>query len=116
MKKSLVEEAQVVLARAQAIATVLSERREELDLSTEVEALLRAGINATTFAIDRYVAFAVGATQSRVAMGFLGEAKSGLNRSVRQLHRRTNRAIAEISRLGGQKEGRKAVRYISRIA
>ena len=50
---SLPEEADALLARAQAIATVLSEKREEVGISIEVEALLRASIEAATFAIDR---------------------------------------------------------------
>jgi hypothetical protein len=38
------------------VATVLSEKREEVGISIEVEALLRASVEAATFAIDRYVA------------------------------------------------------------
>ena len=54
---SLHEDADALLARAQAIATVLLEKREELlGISIEVEALLRASIEAMTFAIERYVA------------------------------------------------------------
>jgi hypothetical protein len=113
---SLPEEADALLARAQAIATVLSEKREEVGISTEVEALLRASIEAATFAIDRYVAVVAGANKSPVAMGYVAEAKAGCNRSIRQLRRRVNRAVAELSRLMGQKEARKAARYMSRSA
>ena len=65
---SLPEEADALLARAQAIATVLSEKREELGISIEVEALLRASIEATTFSIDRYVAVLAGADKSPVSV------------------------------------------------
>jgi hypothetical protein len=114
--KSLSEDADALLARAQAIATVLSEKREELSISTEVEALLRASIEATTYATDRYVAVLAGADKSRVAMGYVAEAKARCNRSIKQLRQRVNRAVAELSRLMSYREARKAARYISRSA
>ena len=53
---SLSEETDELIARAQAIATVLAEKRDELGISTDVEALLRASIAAATYAINGYVA------------------------------------------------------------
>jgi hypothetical protein len=41
-----------LLAFAHAIATVLAEKRDELGISTDVEALQRASIAAATFAIE----------------------------------------------------------------
>ena len=45
---SLSEDTDELIARAQAIATVLAEKRDELGISTDVEALLRARIAAAT--------------------------------------------------------------------
>ena len=47
----LAEDADALLALAESIATVLSEKHEELCISTESEALLRASIAAAAFAI-----------------------------------------------------------------
>ena len=52
---SLSEDTDELIARAQAIATVLAEKRDELGISTDVEALLRASIAAVD-AINGYVA------------------------------------------------------------
>ena len=40
------------MAVGEAVAAVLSEKRDELGMSTEVEALLRASIAAVTFSIN----------------------------------------------------------------
>ena len=47
----LAEDADALLALAESIATVTSEKYKELCISTESEALLRASIAAATFAI-----------------------------------------------------------------
>ena len=41
-----------LVAIAEAVAAVLAERQAELGISTELEALLRASIAATTYAAD----------------------------------------------------------------
>ena len=105
--KLLSEDAHELVARAQAIATVLAEKRDELGINVEVEALLRASIDATTYATDRYVAILAGARNSQVAMGYVAEAKAGCNRSISQLQRRMNRAVSELSRFISYKEARK---------
>src|SRR6476660_1253718 len=49
-------DADELVALAQSIATVLSEKRDELGINTDFEALLRVSIAAAKYAIDRYVA------------------------------------------------------------
>ena len=63
----LAEDADALLALAESIATVLSEKHEELCISTESEALLRASIAAATFAIDTYLAVLSGIKKSPAA-------------------------------------------------
>ena len=82
-------------------------------ISIEVEALLRAGIEATTYASDRYVAVLAGSKNSRVAMGYAAEAKARCNRSIRQLRRRVNRAVAELARMTSYREARKIAGYLN---
>ena len=55
MKRFLLPDgADTLLAFAEAIARELAEKHEELGIHQEVEARLRAGIAAATFAIRRY--------------------------------------------------------------
>ena len=60
------EDADTLLALAETIARGLAEKRERLGILEEVEARLRAGIAAATFAIRRYIAVLSAATRSRV--------------------------------------------------
>jgi len=55
------------VAFAQAMAAVLSERGDELGISRDTEALLRASIGAATYAMDMYVA--VVAVRKEIAGG-----------------------------------------------
>ena len=112
--KSLSEEAGALIARAQGIATALSEKRDEYGVSIEVEALLRASIEAAIYASDRYAAVLAGARDSLVAMGYVAEAKARCNRSIRQLQRRVNRAVAELCRLTSYRESWKIAGYLNR--
>jgi hypothetical protein len=87
----LTKDADELIARAKAIATVLVEKRDEPGLSTDVEALLRASIEATTYAVNGYVALVAAAKKSGIPMGYL----------------------AHLSRLMDEREARKAAKYIS---
>lgn len=107
------ENADSLIARAQAVATVLAEKREELGIEMDVEALLRASIGAATYAMDRYVAVVAGARKSRIAAGYLAEAKARFIHSLQLLRRRLNRAVEHLSRLMNRKEADKAARYMS---
>ena len=113
---SLSEDTDELIARAQAIATVLAEKRDELGISTDVEALLRASIAAATYAINGYLALTAAAKKSGIPMGYLSEAKARCNRKIQLLRRRVIRAVAELSRLMDKNEARKAARYISTSA
>ena len=94
----LPKDADALLALAENIAAVLSEKHDELGISNDVEALLRASIAGTTFAINRYLAFLAGANKSPVAMSHLATARSQCDRSIKQLRRRVSRSIAELRR------------------
>ena len=90
----LPEDADALVAFAEGVATVLSEKRDELGIRTDVEALLRASIAGATFAINRYLAILAGAKKSPVAQGYLAEAKTRCDRNIKQLRRRVTRSIA----------------------
>ena len=94
----LPENADALLAFGQSVATVLSEKRHELGISKEVEALLRASIGSATFAINTYLAVLAGARKSPIALRQVKEAKSRCDRSVLQLRRRITRGIAQMCR------------------
>jgi hypothetical protein len=105
MKRSpLPEEADQLLAFSEAVAAVLSEKRNELAMSTESEALLRASIAAATFSINAYIGVLAGARKSPVARSHLAAARSRCDRSIRQLRRRVNRSIGELYRHVGERE------------
>jgi hypothetical protein len=86
MKRILLPEGvDTLLAFAKAIANVLEEKREELGIHQEVEARLRAGVAAATFAIRRYIAVPSAAKRSRKAMSYVAEARSGCERRLKRL-------------------------------
>jgi hypothetical protein len=95
----LPEDAEALIAFAEAIATVLSEKKEELGISTEVEALLRASIASATFGVSTYLVVIAGAKKSTVAQGYVALAKARCDRSLQTLRRRLTRTIAHLSRL-----------------
>jgi hypothetical protein len=73
----LPEDVDMLLAFAEAIARALAEKHGELGIiHQEVEARLRAGIAAATFAIRRFIAVLSAARRSQVAMSYVGEARS----------------------------------------
>jgi len=65
-----------------AVAAMLAENQDRLNIPTGVEALLRAGIAAAEFAIDAYVAMLAGSYKSQEAMNHLDEARSRCDRSL----------------------------------
>ena len=110
------EDADVLLAIAENIAAVLSEKRDELGISTDVEALLRVSIAGARFAINRYLAVAAGAKKSSVAMSHLAAARSGCDRWIRQLRRRVARSIAQLCRYMDRNNLLKAANYALSIS
>ncbi len=63
---SVLKDADELIARAQAVATVLGEKRDQLGISPDVDALLRVSIEATRFSINRYAAVLVGEKKCRL--------------------------------------------------
>ena len=61
----ITEDADALIAQGQAIATVLAEKREQLGISIDPEALLRASLERTTCAINGYVALVAAANKVR---------------------------------------------------
>ena len=102
--RQLPEDADALVGFAEAIATVLSEKDEELGISRDVEALLRASIAAATFAIDSYAAVVAGGKKSLLAHRCMAEAKRRCYRSVDQLRRRVTRSISHLCRLMEEKD------------
>ena len=94
----LPDDADELVALAQAIATVLSEKRDELGISTDFEALLRVSIAAARYAIDRYVAVLAGLTKSPVAFSYLAEARTRCDRTITRLRRRVTKCIVQLCR------------------
>ena len=87
-----------LVAFAQAMAGVLSERSDELGISRDAEALLRASIGATTYAMDAYVAVIAGAKKSQEARQFVAEASRRRDRSIKQLRQRVTRSMVQLHR------------------
>jgi len=83
---------------AQAMATILSERSDELGISRDVEALLRASIGAATYAMDMYVAVIGGAKKSQEARKFVVEARRRRDRGIKQLRQRVTRSMVQLHR------------------
>src|SRR5260370_44022 len=82
---SVLKDADELIARAQAIATVLGEKRDQLGISPDVEELLRVSIEATRFSINRYAAVLAGEKKGRLSAGYVAEAKARCNRNIQQL-------------------------------
>jgi hypothetical protein len=97
--KRLPEDADSLVALAQGVATVLEQKRDDLGINADVEALLRASIASAQFAIDTYLAILAGATKSPVAASFLAEAQTRCDRNIEQLRRRVTRSITQLCRL-----------------
>jgi hypothetical protein len=87
-----------LLALAEDIAMLFAEKRDELCISLDVEALLQASIASATFAFNTYVAVVEASKRSDVAQSYVLEAKSRYNRSMKQLKRRVRRCIVELRR------------------
>ena len=117
MKSNLLPKgADALLAVAEDVAAVLSERRNEFGMGIDAEASLRAGIAAATFGVNAYLEFLVAADQSPAAMGFLPEAKARCDRSIKQLRRRVVRSIAELRRHMSGTELRRIAESVRSVA
>jgi hypothetical protein len=112
----LPEDVDQLLALAESIATVLSEKRDELGISTDFEALLRVSIAAATYAIDRYIAVLSGITKSPVAVNYLNEARVRCERRITQLRRRVTKTIGKLCRQLDHREFLGVARYVLAVS
>jgi hypothetical protein len=99
-----------LLVLAEDIAALLDEKREVLDLSIDLEALLRASIAAAAFAINTYLA-ALADRKSPDAQRHLPEAKRRCDQSIKQLRRRVSRTILQLRRYLKDQELKSVTRY-----
>jgi len=105
MKRNpLPEEADHLVAVGEAVAAVLAEKRDELSMSSEIEALLRASITEATSSINAYLGVLAGAKKSRGALSHLAAARSRCDGNIRQLRRRIMRSITELYRYVNHRE------------
>jgi uncharacterized protein (DUF58 family) len=112
----LPDDADELVALAQSIATVLSEKRDELGISTDFESLLRVSIAAARYAIDRYVAVLAGAPKSPVAFSCLAEARTRCDRTIVRLRRRVTKCIAQLCRHLDDQELLGVVQYVLAVS
>src|SRR5437667_2462211 len=70
---ALLEDADGLIALAESVATVFSEKHHELNINTEIEALLRASIAGTTDGINIYLSALAHASKSSLARKYLAE-------------------------------------------
>jgi len=108
---ALLEDADGLIALAESVATVFSEKHDELGVRTDVEALLRAGIAAATAGVNVYLAVFAQTRKSAVASRYLAEARRRCRRSVEQLRRRVRYSIAHLSRVVDEKQLVRGLEY-----
>jgi hypothetical protein len=109
----LPKDADPLLALAEDVAALLSERRYQLGISIDVEARLRASISAATFGINTYLIVLADSRKSVATRGHLPEAKARCDRSIKQLRRGVDRSIAQFRRHLEDKDPLKAPVSIS---
>jgi hypothetical protein len=114
--KPLSEDVDALVGLAEGIATVLSQKRDDLGISTDVEALLRASIAAATFGINTYIAVLAGATKSPLATSFVATAKTRCDRNIEHLRRRVTRSITELCRLMDDEDLLEVAEYVVSIS
>jgi hypothetical protein len=112
----LPEDADQLVALAQSIATVLSEKRDELGISADFEALLRVSIAAASNAIDRYVAVLAGMTKSPLAYSCLAAARTRCDRTITRLRRRVTKAIVQLCRHMDDRDLLGVARYVIAVS
>lgn len=86
-----------LLAVAEEIADFLGEKRTELGVPKDAEALLRASIAATAFARSAYLAILASANESPLAGRFLAPARTASDRTEQKLRRRLTSLIAQFA-------------------
>src|SRR5215831_9371583 len=97
-RKPLLKDADALVALAESIAAVLSEKRDMLGIGPDVESLLRASTSAATYAVDTYLAVLSGAPKSKEARRHLVTARSRCHRKIELLRRRVERSIEILRR------------------
>ena len=112
----LPQDADELVALAQAIATVLEEKRNDLGIRTDSEGLLRVSIAAARYAMDRYLAVLFALTKSTVAADCLNDARTKCNRTMTHLRRQVARCIFRVCRHLDERELVKVARYVGWVA
>ena len=74
--QTLLEDADGLIALAESVATVLSEKQHELNMDTQIEALLRASIAGATHGINMYLSALAHSRKSPSARKYLAETRS----------------------------------------
>ena len=112
-RRPLPKDADHMLAVGEAVAGVLAEKRSELGMSNEIEALLRASIAAATSSINAYVGALAGVKKSPAALSHLAAARSRCDRNIRQLRRRVIRSIGELYRHVSDRDLSRTAEYVN---
>jgi hypothetical protein len=88
-----------LLVIADDVAWELEDKRVELGIDCDEEALLHASKAAAEHRINRYLTLAADGAKSAEARMFLEAAKVKCDRSIEQLHRRITRSLAQLCRI-----------------
>jgi uncharacterized protein (DUF58 family) len=110
----LPKDADELVALAEGIATVLSEKRDALGFSGDLESLLHASIAYATFSIDTYLEALARAGKSPAAVSHLASRRARCYRCVERLRRRVTRCIAELCRHMDGEELRRVALYVTK--
>ena len=117
MKSNVIaKDADALLAAAEDVAAVLSERRDEFGMGIGAEAALRAGISAAEFSINAYLEILAGSERSALAGQYLPEAKARCDRSLKQLRRRVLRSIGELRRHTNERQIQRIAEYVRSLS
>jgi len=93
----LLEDADTLIPLAESIATVFSEKHDDLNMNTEIEALLRASIAGATNGRNMYLSALPHARKSPRARKYLAETRRHCRHSMDRLRRRVRHSIAYLS-------------------
>jgi hypothetical protein len=96
--------ADALLRLGESFAAALKEKRYELGIRAEIDAVLRACIAAATLGIDMYVAVLAAEKKSPVAASRLAQAKLQCHGSSLKLRRRVVGSITRLCRTLGDSE------------
>ncbi len=101
---ALLEDSDRLIALAESVATVFSEKHHELNMNTEIEALLRASIAGASYGRNMYLSALPHARKSPLARKYLAETTRHCRRTIEHLRRRVRQSIAYLSRVIGEQQ------------